>query len=173
MISTIIIAAILIGILAAIVAAFIYSSKKGTRKKQKGLQDAYTLVINQHALHPEDMEVFDQRILALDGSRKVFVSVQLDPAHAADVIPLAEVEECHVWTDGFRVSGGRTQSQEEQVNAVMLSFVRRSGEVINVPVYSARHDGIFDRMLLTGAAKAWQARINGVLKGRSGKALPA
>ena len=172
MISTIIISAILIAILVAVVTAFVYSSKKSGKKKQKGLLDAYTLVIDQHALHPEDMQVFDNRILALDGGQKVFVSVQADPAHSADVIPLSEVTECHVWSDGFRVSGVKGKPGEEQVNAIMLSFVRRSGAVVNVPVYSANLDSLFERVQLTNAAKAWQTRINTVLKGRTGKTLP-
>ena len=71
---------------------------------------------------------------------------------------------------GCRAKG---KQPEEHVNGVMLSFVRRSGAVINVPIYNARLDGLFERMLLTDVAKSWQSRINSVLKDKAGKELPA
>jgi hypothetical protein len=170
MLHTLLIAAALIGSIAAIAGLLIYITKRQSRIRNQRLKDDYKALLAQHHIHPQFSQVFEHRILALDTSQQVFAFVQHDEALPSAVIHMAEVADCQLWKDGIQIShqrGKRGERVEEYVSAIGLSFKRRSGVVINVPVYTEALDGIEERIALTKAADQWLQRLKNIAPGAS------
>ena len=166
MLHTLLIALAIIGSLAAVITLLIMITKRQGRQRNKQLQDAYLSQLAQHNLNPEFSQVFDHRILALDAGRGVFVFVQHNEAQPAAVIDLSDISDCKLWKDGVQISrkrGNRPEAVEEYINAVGLSFARKSGVAMNIPVYTEMLDGIEQKNTLHKAAEQWHQRIKTAL----------
>jgi hypothetical protein len=162
MINTTVISLIMIGSIAAIIAFLIFVARRQGQRRTQRLKAAYSTLLSQHGLAPDHVQVFEHRIFALDGSKQQFAFVQNDEHLSSGVIDLAEVVNCKLWKDGVQISrsgNSRAGSVEEHINAVGLSFIRKSGIVINVPIYSEQLDGIEQKIALNKAAAHWLRKI--------------
>lgn len=172
MLHTLLVAGAVIGSLAAIVAFLIYITKRQGHARTKRLKEEYSALLAQHNIQPSFSQVFDHRILALDARRGIFAFVQHDEALPDAVIEMGDISDCQLWKDGIQVSragGKRGETVEEYVSAVGLSFKRRSGIVINVPVYTEALDGVEEKIPLTKAAIQWLERLKTVLSATTGQ----
>lgn len=172
MLHTLLIVAALLGGIAAIAGLLIYITKRQGRARNRQLQEEYQTLLSQHNIQPDFTQVFDHRILALDTSRKVFAFVQYDEAMPNAVIDMADVADCKLWKDGIQISrkgGKRHESVEEYISAIGLSFKRRSGVLVNIPVYTEVLDGIEEKIALTKAADQWLRRLKAALSGTTGQ----
>jgi hypothetical protein len=166
------IAGAVLGSLAAIVALLIYITKRQGRARTKRLREEYSALLAQHNIQPSFSQVFDHRILALDARRGVFAFVQHDEKLPEAIIEMAEIADCQLWKDGIQISrkaGKRGETVEEYVSAIGLSFKRKSGIVINVPIYTEALDGVKEKIPLTKAATQWLERLRAVLSGMAGQ----
>lgn len=175
MLHTLLIAAALLGGIAAIVGLLIYITKRQGRVRKRQLLEEYQTLLSQHNIQPDFAQVFDHRILALDTSRSVFAFVQHDETMPNAVIHMGDVADCSLWKDGIQISrksGKHAESVEEYNSAVGLSFKRQSGVVVNIPVYTEVLDGIEEKIVLTKAAEQWLRRLTTILSGKNGQVQP-
>lgn len=166
MLHTLIIAIAIVGGIAAVIAFLIFITKRQGQRKNQQLQDSYSALLAQHNLQPDYSQFFEHRIFAFDAARRIFVFVQQDEDQPSAVIDLADVGDCRLWKDGVQIKrkgANRAESVEEYISAVGLSFSRKSGLVMNVPVYTEMLDGIEQKIALNKAADQWLQRIKTAL----------
>lgn len=166
MLHTLLIALATIGTIAAILFLLITFTRRQHRKKLQHLKADYHSLLEQHQLHPDHSQFFEHRIFALDSNAGVFVFVQDDESLPNAVIPLSEITDCRIWKDGVEIKrkiGKQKEVTEEYINAMGLSFHRKSGLVVKVPVYTEVLDGVLEKIPLSNIAEQWQLRIKNEL----------
>lgn len=172
MLHTLLIAGAVLGSIAAIVGFLIYVTKRQDRARIQRLKDKYNFLLAQHNIQPEFSQVFEHRILALDTSRGIFAFVQQDESLPVAVIDMADVTDCQLWKDGIQINrteGKHRERVEKYVSAIGLSFRRRSGIVVNVPIYTEALDGIEEKIALSKAAAQWLERLRAISSSATGQ----
>ncbi len=148
------IAAVLVAI-AIIVAIPVSISRKQARARKAVMKNAYAEVLTEHGLKPSVEDEFTHRIISLDTSKNVFVSMhhhgEETPFH---VVRLDEVKECEI-----RKTGRTPGVARETNDGISLAFLLRNGTTVDVPVYSEIMDGLTGRIEMNRSAEKWQQLI--------------
>lgn len=168
MLHTLLIALAIIGSLTAIIIGLIFITKRERSNLKKTLLDNYRIALTEHNIVPDKVQDLEHRILALDTSKKIFVCIQKGIDDSSAIIDLHDVKDCRIWKDGFKLSTDkpvRSSQAEEHTNIVALSFIRKSGIALNVPVYVEAIDGLFEKMPLIRVAEQWQQDIMAAIPG--------
>ena len=157
------IALIVIGVLAAIVAALIAFSKKQARAKMAVMRDAYQAVLAENNLSTDQSDEFSHRIIGMDTRKQVFVAIQHNGNETPyNVIPLADVTDCKLRKSGLSISTTRkngSSTTEDHTDGIALAFFLRNGTSVDVPVYSEKLDGLTERIFLHRTAEKWQQLV--------------
>lgn len=169
MLHTLLVAFAIVGGIAAIVFILIFIARRQGQRRNQQLLATYSALLEHHRLQPDFSEIFEHRVLALDTNQRVFIFTQNDEMLPSAIIDLDDIAGCRLWKDGVQISrkrSSRPESVEEYISAVGLSFQRKSGVILNVPVYTEPLDGIEQKIALCKAAEHWLQRLNGILSRR-------
>ena len=153
---------IIIGVIAAIVAALMAISRKDSRAKKSLLLNTYKSVLDRHKLTPDHVDEFRHRIIGMDMTKKVFVAVQHDAGETPyNVIQLNDVTDCNVRKSGSTITTSRQAGSftDEFTDTIALSFVMRNGMAVDIPVYTDQLDGLAERIFLNQSAEKWRQLV--------------
>jgi hypothetical protein len=157
------IALIVVGVLAAIVAALIAYSKKQSRAKMAVMRHAYQAVLTENNLSVDQADEFSHRILGLDTRKQVFVAIQHDGDDTPyNIIPLADVTDCRLRKSGMTINTTKKNGSnvtQDHTDGIALAFILRNGTSVDVPVYSERLDGLTERVFMHRTAEKWQQLV--------------
>ena len=142
---TILIAAIMLGIIGFVVLLFIMQSRRMNDKKKNEMLQVYNSLVTKNDLDILEEDKLANRILAIDPIKKVFVFVYNFSEPVYDIIRLDNSIVCKVKSTGSRIAIKKGKGQtlyEEHISDIYLSFMSKGNLIMDVPVYNEIHDGL-------------------------------
>lgn len=153
------IAIIIIGSLALIIFAFVYNSKAKARKQQQILATLIAEAAKAQGLSWDQSDTGMHRAMAWSATHRLLAFAQfIDAKEHLSVISMQETSDCRLLETGHKEAG----SGAHNITGVELkfSFKDQSREAVSLPFYSERHDGLYDKLILTQKARHWKELIS-------------
>ena len=168
--STIIVAAILIGAIVAICLLLISIANKQKHKQMNQLLNRFSELGTSHNLSFSSQNVLNNCIIGLDGiNRKLLALTQIDNTSFDDyVVDLDEVKNCTIKKHYGNIKPGdlKNKKLETYLERVSLHFDFHNGkEAIEVPFYEHAENSIYHLEDFEHRAEHWKQILTKMLKG--------
>lgn len=163
---TILIALVIMGFIALIVAIVTMKSQQQTAKRKVEMLDVFNRIVLEEKLNISNKEILRHSIFGIDEVQKVLLVVQNHNDVQYDIIRLNVINDCHVKRSGTRITEQKKSGKkvsEEHINQVFLSLTLESKPVVDILVYSELHDGILEKQNLTVVAEKWKDIVRRIL----------
>jgi len=158
--STLLIAAIIIGSIAAICFVLVSIHNKHKREAMNELLKNFHESGTENGLSFSSQEVLKNSILGLDGvHRKILVMTQKDNAHVSFLINLNEVKNCSVKKIYGSLNAGE-QKQEPYLEKIVLHFDMIGKSSAEIVFYQHFDNHIYETLELEQKAKHWEAILS-------------
>lgn len=166
--STIIVAAILVGIILVAGVLFVRLDKKQKRKAMNQLHQRFSRLGTENDLRFSSQESFNDFLLGLDGvHRKLLVLKNLDETvFHSFIVDLNEVKSCSVRKSYGTINGGelKTKKLEQYLEKIVLRFEFINGNPPKeVPFYRHVDNHIYEVGELEQKAKDWEVMLSKML----------
>jgi hypothetical protein len=165
--STVLVAAVLVGIIAAICLILVGLDKKQKRIAMNQLLHAFHQKGSEHNLTFSGQEILSESILGLDGmNRKVLVlDKTAENGFNSFVIDLNEVKSCSVKKAYGTINGGdlKAKMMEQYLQTITLHFVLYDKPPADVVFYNHIGNHIYQIAELESKAKHWEALLSKVI----------
>lgn len=158
--STIIVAAVLVGIVAAICFLVVHLDKKQKRSAMNRLLFAFHKAGSEHNLTFSSQEMLNDSIIGLDGVHRKLLVLERT-AHGvfnSFVIDLNEVKSCLV-KKAYGTTGGSSQEgarPEQYLQSISLHFTLADDPPADVFFYKHFENNIYQMAELESKAKHWE-----------------
>ena len=162
--STFFVAAVLVGIVAAVILLLVSLDKKQKRKAMTQLLDAFRQTGSEHNLSFSSQEILKEAVIGLDGvNRKLLVLEQeADNTFTSFVIDLNEVKSCSVRKEYGTISysDAKERKPEQYLQRITLHFLLCDKPPVEVVFYKHFHDHIYEIAGLESKARHWEAILS-------------
>lgn len=161
--STLLIAAIIIGSIAAICFLLVSIHNKHKREAMNNLLKNFHEAGTENGLSFSSQEVLKNSILGLDGvHRKILVVMQKDNFHSSSVINLNEVKNCSVKKIYGTLNSGdlKNNKTEPYLEKIVLHFEMNGKPSSEIVFYQHFDNHIYETQELEQKAKHWEAILS-------------
>jgi hypothetical protein len=163
--STLIVAAILVGTVAGICLLLITIDKKDKRKRMNQRLKCFSELGSKHQLSVSSQEMLKKCVIGLDGvHRKIVVLQEIDETNFnTSVIDLADVKACCVKEHYGTIKRGelKTQKLANYLEQVVLHLELNNGnEPVEIPFYQNFENHASEAPGLEQKARQWEAILS-------------
>ena len=161
--STILVAGILVGSLAAICLLLVIIHNKHKREAMDSILKHFSQLGTENGMSFSGQELLHHCILGLDGvSRKILVVTKEDKHYSSFIINLDEVKTCMVKKIYGTIDAGelKTHKLEQYLERIVLHFKFQTRPPAEVVFYQNFHNHIYELPELEQKAKHWEAILS-------------
>lgn len=162
--STLLVAAILVGIVAAVILLLVSLDKTQKRKSMNQLLHAFHQKGSEHHLTFSSQELLKSTIIGLDGlHRKLLVLEQWEEgAFSTLLIDLKDVKSCSLKKEYGTINGGdlKAKKLEHFLRTMTLQFVLYGKSPVEVVFYNHLDQHISEMADLENKARHWEAVLS-------------
>lgn len=162
--STVIVAAVLVGIIAAVILLLSVLDKKHKRTAMNQLLNAFRQRGAEHNLSFSSQEIFKDGIIGLDGVHRKLLVLERDADKdlSSFVIDLNEVKSCSVKKEYGTINSGdlKARKLEQYLKQISLHFVVYDKPSVDVVFYEHFENHVFEIGELENKAKHWEAILS-------------
>lgn len=162
--STIIIAALLVGIIAAICLMVMRIDKSQKHKTRHQLLHAFCHKGFEYDLNFSSQEILKDAVIGFDGvHQKLFVLKRWgESVFEPLLIDLKEVQSCSVKKEYglVRTGNGRSEKREQYLQSITLLFVLSDKPSVEIAFYNHFNSSIYEIADLESKAKYWEAILS-------------
>lgn len=153
----------IVGFITLIVVFVAIKSKSVATKRKLEMLNTFNRIVADEKLIISQKEILNNKILAIDETKKIAVFIVNHGEVQYDIIQLEMISDCKIKSIGSKMIGknksGRTMS-EEYVNEIYLSLIAANRSVKDVPIYNEVQDGVLEKMALNAIAQKWRGIIS-------------
>ena len=165
--STILVAAVLVGIVAAACFLIVRLDKKQKRTAMNQLLHAFHKAGSEHNLTFSSQEILKDSIIGLDGVHRKLLVLERTPHNVFNsfVIDLNEVRSCLVKKEYGTSRGGDQEGPKpaQYLQTIALHFKLADGPTADVFFYKHFENNIYQMAELESKAKHWEAILTKML----------
>ena len=161
--STLLVAAIIVGSLAAICFVLVSIHNKHKREAMNNMLKHFSQLAMENNLNFSSQEVLKNSILGLDGiSRKIIVVSKEEDFYTSLLIDLTEVKNCTVKKiyGTIKVGDLKSNKLEQYLEKIILHFDLIDKPAVEIVFYKNIHNHIYDLQELEQKAKHWEAILS-------------
>jgi hypothetical protein len=163
--STLIVAAILVGIVTGLCLLFITIDKRAKRKRMHRHLHRFSELGSKYQLTFSSQEILKKCVIGLDGiHRKILVLQERDGTnYDTSVIDLAEVKGCSVKEQYGTIKSGELKARklESYLELVVLQLELSNGKgAVEIPFYQHLENHVSEGPVLEQKAKHWEAILS-------------
>jgi hypothetical protein len=161
--STLFVAAIIIGSVAAICLVLISIHKKHKREAMNNMLKHFSRLAAENNLNFSSQEILRNSILALDGiHRKIVVVSKNDDVYTSLLINLNEVKDCTVKKiyGNIKVGDLKSHKLEQHLEKIVLHFELMHKSPVEIVFYKNIHNHIYETQELEQKARHWEAILS-------------
>jgi hypothetical protein len=161
--STILVAVILVGSVAAICLLLIRIHNKHKREAMNNLLKHFSQLGTENNLNFSSQEVLNNCILGLDGiNRKILVATKEDGFYSSFIIDLNDVKSCTVKKiyGTIRVGDLRNHRLDQYLEKMVLHFELNRKPSVEIVFYKNHDNHIFETQELEQKARHWEAILS-------------
>lgn len=161
--STLLVAAIIIGSLAAICFVLVSIHNKHKREAMNNMLKHFSQLATENNLNFSSQEVLKNSILGLDGiSRKIIVISKEEDFYTSLLIDLTEVKNCTVKKiyGTIKVGDLKSHKLEQYLEKIILHFDLIDKPPVEIVFYKNIHNHIYELQELEQKAKHWEAILS-------------
>lgn len=161
--STIIVAAILVGSVVAICLLLISNHNKHKREAMNNLLKHFSQLGSENNLNFSSQEVLNNCILGLDGvNRKILVVAKEDGFYSSFIINLNEVKNCTVKKvyGTIKVGDLKDHRLDQYLEKIILHFEFNRRPSVEILFYKNHENHIYEMQELEQKAKHWEAILS-------------
>jgi len=165
--STLIVAVIIIGFVAAICLLLISIHNKHKREAMNNLLKHFSQLATENNLIFSKQEVLNTCVVALDGTnRKILVVTKEDSFYGSFIIDLDEVNICTVKKVYGTIKAGdlKDDKLDQHLEKIVLQFTLDNKPSIEIEFYHHYHNHMYEMPELVQKAKQWGAMLSKMLK---------
>ena len=161
--STILVAAILVGSVVAICFLLISIHNKNKREAMNNLLKHFSQLGTENNMNFSSQEVLNNCVLGLDGvNRKILVVTREDGFYSSFVIDLNEVKSCTVKKlyGTIRVGDLKNHKLDQYLEKIVLHFEFNRKPSVEIEFYNNSDNHIYETQDLEQKAKHWEAILS-------------
>jgi hypothetical protein len=161
--SSLIIAAIIIGSIILFCLLFIYINKKNERKQKKEFLNLYYEVASKYDLSFSSQEVLRNKIIGLDGLKRTLLIFQFVPVKSVICINIAEIKNCTVEREYENVNIGTEKKSkiEKHLTSISIQFdLINSSEPVSTSFYDFGFNSVYEMAELEAKANQWVCMLS-------------
>jgi hypothetical protein len=162
--STLFVAAILVGTVAAVCYLLVSLDKKQKRIAMNKLLHTFHLIGSQHNLRFSSQEVLKDAVIGLDGVNRKLLLLEraADGAVHSHVLDLADVKSCTVKKEYGAINGGdlKAKKLEQYLHRITLQFLLLGKPAVEFVFYKHVDNHINEMAELEHKAKHWEAILS-------------
>jgi hypothetical protein len=162
--STLVVAAVLVGIVAAVIFLLVSIDKKQKRNAMNQLLHAFSQKGSEHGLTFSGQEILKETVIGLDGVQRKMLVLQRRDEKAFDsfIIDLNEVKGCTVKKEHGKINlvEFRAGKQEQYLEKIALRFELQGKPPVEVLFYQHFANHIYEIAELESKAKHWEVILS-------------
>jgi len=165
--STLIVAAILVGSVVLICFLLISIHNKHKREAMNNLLKHFSQLGTENNLSFSSQEVLNNCVLGLDGiNRKILVVIREGELFSSFLIDMNEVKSCTVKKiyGSINVGDLKDHKLEQYLDKIILLFEYNSKPSVEIVFYKNHHNHIYETQELEQKAKHWEAILSKMQK---------
>lgn len=165
--STLIVAAILVGSVAAICLLLIRIHNKDNREIMNNILKHFSQLGAENTLNFSSQELLYHCVLGLDGiNRKILVVTREDAFYSSLIINLNEVKNCTVKKIFATIKVGdlKKHKLEQYLEKIVLHFELHGKPSVEIVFYQNSNNHIYESLELEQKAKHWEAILSKMQK---------
>ncbi|HWI91300.1 MAG TPA: hypothetical protein VNT20_08490 [Flavisolibacter sp.] len=161
--STLFVAAIIIGSVAAVCFILISIHNKHKREAMNNMLKHFSRSATENNLNFSSQEILRNSILALDGvHRKIVVVSKNEDLYSSQLIDLNEVKDCTVKKiyGTIKVGDLKSHKLEQHLEKIVLHFDLMQKPPVEIIFYKNTHNHIYETQELEQKARHWEAILS-------------
>jgi hypothetical protein len=169
--STIVVGAILIGIITGITWVLVAQSKKQTNRRKQQLMNEFSRIGAAHDLSFTAQEILKNQVIGLDGiRRKIVVVEEKENKFSHFIIDVNEVKDCTLQKNSFSIPAqAKNDSNEVYLNKISLQFdfKKPMQPQATIVFYDNVQNHVYEILELETKAKEWRSVVTKLITQKS------
>ncbi len=161
--STLYVATILVASIIALVWIFIKFNSRKTRREEQAFFDHFNRIASEHHISFTKHEKFNNKIIGLDGLKKMLVIFEFENKDHPILINLSDLRSCTLVKEYGHINAGNENKPklERYTQSIDLVFTfKNKSESITVTLYENHMNGIDQMLSLEASGKDWETILS-------------